>query len=294
MFLDSKKKRGHKRTASRGRYRMDSRMISKKRKTKQNSLRLYRVGAVALLLFVVAGLFMALFAGAVFARDVLFVNNDRFLIKTIEVVDGQIKTEEMIREYLSYEGIDIGANLFSFDLSDFEKMYLERNPLIRMVQVTRLLPDTLKVVIQERDPLVRLGQRGTLVADSEGFVFRLSSKLHRLPVIIGCKDPQLAPGSYVREMTMRAVEVLAFCDNPRVGVRVVGIDVGNRDYLLLHVLTPDGIKESHLTWDNMDKGVAQSSKDLHLRLNRLKQAIKNDRGNHSRYDATFPGRIHVR
>jgi cell division septal protein FtsQ len=214
---------------------MDSRMTSKKRKAGQNSIRMYRVGAIALLLFVVAGLFMALFAGAVFARDVLFINNDRFLIKTIEVVDGQIKTEEMIREYLSYEGIDIGTNLFSFDLSDFEKMYLERNPLIRMVQVTRLLPDTLKVVIQERDPLVRLGQRGTLVADSEGFVFRLSSKLHRLPVIIGCKDPQLAPGTYVREMTMCAVEVLAFCDNPRVGVRVVGIDVGNRDYLLLHV-----------------------------------------------------------
>ncbi len=294
MFLDDKRKRGRKRTAPKGRYRMDSRMTSRKRKKGQDSQRMYRVGAIALLLFVVVGLVAALFAGVVFARDVLFVNNDRFLIKNIEVVDGQIKTEEMIREYLAYEGIDIGANLFSFDLSGFEEVYLERNPLVKMVQVTRLLPDTLRVVIQERDPLVRLGQRGTLVADSDGFVFRLSSKLHRLPVIMGCKDPELAPGAYVRGKTMRAVEVLAFCDNPRVGIRVVGINIGNSDYLLMHVLTPNGIKEAPLTWQDMDGGTLESCKNLQLRLNRLKQSIKNDRGNHSRYDATFPGRIHVR
>jgi len=294
MFLDSNRKRGRKRTVPKGRYRMDSRMTSKKRKKGADSLKMYRIGAIAFLLFVVVGLFAALFAGAVFARDVLFVNNDRFLIRKIEVVDGQIKTEEMIREYLAYEGIDVGENLFSFNLSDFEEMYLERNPLIKMVQVTRLLPDTLRVVIKERDPLVRLGQRGTLVADSDGFVFRMSSKLHRLPVIIGCKDPELAPGMHVREMTRQAVEVLAFCDNPRVGVRLVGIDVSNKDYLLMHVLTPNGIKEAPLTWDGMGSGTVDSKENLRLTLNRLKQSIKNDRGNHSRYDATFPGRIHVR
>lgn len=294
MFLDNNRKRGRKRTAPKGRYRMDARMTSKKRKKGQDSLKMYRMGAIALLLFVVVGLFAALFAGAVFARDVLFVNNDRFLIQNIKVVDGQIKTEEMIREYLAYEGIDIGSNLFSFNLSDFEEVYLERNPLIKMVQVTRLLPDTLKVVIQERDPLVRLGQRGTLVADSDGFVFRMSSKLHRLPVIIGCKDPELAPGVHVREMTKYAVEVLALCDNPRVGVRVVGIDVRNSDYLLMHILTPNGIKEAPLNWEGMGSGTFESKENLRLRLTRLKQSIKNDRGNHSRYDATFPGRIHVR
>ena len=294
MFLDDKGKRGRKRTAPKGRYRVDSRMTARKRKRGQDSQKLYRVGAIALLLFVGVGLFAALFAGVVFARDQLFVNNDRFLIKNIDVVDGQIKTEEMIREYLAYEGIDVGANLFSFDLGDFERLYLERNPLIKMVQVSRMLPDTLRVVIQERDPLVRLGQRGTLVADSDGFVFRLSSKLHRLPVIIGCKDPELAPGEHVQGITRQAVEVLAFCDNPRVGVRVVGIDVSKRDFLLMHVLTPNGIKEAPITWDGMESGSVESRRNLSLRLNRLKQSIKNDRGNHSRYDATFPGCIHVR
>ena len=296
MFLEdkSRRRRGRKRTASRGRYRVDSRMRGKSGKKKGGAHGMYRVGAVALLLFVIAGLFAALFAGAVLVKDVLFVNNDRFLIRKIEIVDGQIKTENMIREYLAYEGIDIGANMFSFNISDFEDLYLERNPLVKMIQVTRLFPDRLRVVIRERDPLARLGQRGTLVADSNGFVFRLSSKLHRLPVIIGCKDPELAPGEDVRGMTMRAVEVLSFCDNPRVGVRVVGIDVSNDDYLLMHIFTPNGIKKSPFTWDDMERGIMESKRNLQLRLNQLKQSIKNDRGRHDWYDATYPGRIHVR
>lgn len=295
MFLDdNRSSRKRKRRAPRGRYRMDSRMRSTKRKKRNDSQRMYRFGAIALLFFVIIGLFAALFAGVLFARDALFVNDDRFKIKHIEVVDGQIKTEAMIREYLTYVGIDIGTNLFSFNLGDFEKVYLKRNPLVKMIKLTRILPDTLRVVIQERDPLVRLGQRGTLVTDSNGFVFRLSSNLHRLPVIVGCKDPELAPGGYVRGMTMRAVEVLAYCDNPRVGVRVLGIDVGNKDFLLMHVLTPDGIKKARLDWDDWDKGTPESRKNMKLRLSRLRQSIKNDRGNHSQYDATFPGRINVR
>jgi len=151
MFLEdkSRRRRRGKRTAPRGRYRVDSRMRGKGGKKKSSTPGMYRAGAVALLLFVIVGLFVALFAGAVLVKDVLFVNNDRFLIREIEIVDGQIKTENMIREYLAYEGIDVGANMFSFNIKDFEDLYLERNPLVKMIQVTRLFPDRLRVVIQE-------------------------------------------------------------------------------------------------------------------------------------------------
>jgi len=255
---------------------------------------MYRIGAIVLLISVVLGFVAAAFAGLLYTRDLLFARNDRFVIRNIEILDGQIKTEGMIREYLTYEGISVGSNLFCFDIDDFEALYLKRNPLVKTIHVTRQFPDTLKVAIRERDPLVRLGQRGSLVADSEGFVFRLSSNLHRLPVIIGCKDPKLEPGGFVRGSARAAVEVLTVCDNPRVGLRVVGVDVSKADYLLMHILTPDGIKEARLAWEGMGSGQPEARRDLLLRLSRLKQAAKNDRGRHGQYDATLPGRVYVR
>ena len=294
MFFDeldagSKRGKGRKRsTSSRNRYRVEARV------KRGDSRRMYRIGAIILLVSVVLGFLAAAFAGLLFTRDLLFARNDRFVIRNIEILDGQIKTEGMIREYLAYEGISVGSNLFGFDIDEFEALYLKRNPLVKTVHVTRQFPDTLKVAIRERDPLVRMGQRGSLVADSEGFVFRLSSNLHRLPVIIGCKDPKLEPGGYVRGSARAAVEVLTVCDNPRVGLRVVGVDVSKPDYLLMHILTPDGIKEARLAWEGMGSGRPEARRDLLLRLSRLKQAAKNDRGGHGQYDATLPGRVYVR
>ncbi len=283
-----RRRSGKGRGRSRSKYRVESRI------KRSGSRNYYQVGAIVLLISVVVGCLGAAYAGICFARDSIFVRNDRFNIRKIEIVDGQIKTEEMIREYLAYEGINIGTNLFGFDVKEFESVYLERNPLIRTIQITRVFPDTLKVAIRERDPLVRLGQRGSLVADSEGFVFRLSSNLHRLPVIIGCKDPKLEPGKYVNGRACAAVELLAVCDNPRIGLRTVGVDVSPTDYLLMHILTPDGIKKAQIAWDDMGNGTADSRKSLLLQLSRLKQVIQTDRGRHDLYDATLPGRVYVR
>ena len=292
--IGSTVKRGRRKSG--GRYRFDARVKSggKKKGRNSGSDRVYQLGAVLLLLFVLAGLGAVLFAGFIFMRGLLFTDNERFRIEKIEIIDGQVKTKEMIREYLAYEGIDTGTNLFSFNLREFEERYLKRNPLVKRISMTRILPDTLKVAIQERDPLVRLGQRNTLVADSDGFVFRLSSRLHRLPVIIGCKDPELHPGGFVHGAAERAVEVLAFCDNPRVGVRIVGIDISSKDYLLMHIYTKYGIKKAPLTWKNMEKGIAHSEGSLKTKLKRLRQTITSDRGRHEVYDATYPGSVYTR
>jgi hypothetical protein len=44
----------------------------------------------------------------------------------------------------------------------------------------------------------------------------------------------------------------------------------------------------------MGSGRPEARRDLLLRLSRLKQATKNDRGRHGQYDATLPGRVYVR
>jgi len=254
----------------------------------------YQFGAILFLISVLCGMVLVAVAGARFAGKMLFAENDRFRIQTIEIVDGRIKTDAMIREYLAYVGITPGSNLFAFDIRDLVSLYLERNPLVRTMRVRRQLPGTLTVELRERDPLVRMGQRGALVADREGFVFRLNRDLHRLPVIIGDKDAELAPGRTVQGMSKAAIEVLAACDNPRVGLRIVGVDVSRSDYLRVHVLTPDGIKEAKLAWDGMGRDTVESRANLLLRLSELRQVTLQDRAGHTEYNVTIPGRVFAR
>lgn len=254
----------------------------------------YQVGAVAFLVLTLCGLVLVAIAGTRFLYRSLLSGNDRFRIQTIEITPGRIKTETMIREYLAYVGITAGTNLFEFNIRNLVELYLERNPLVSQMNVRRRLPGTLEVEIRERDPLVRLGQRGNLVADRDGYVFRLSSDLHRLPVIIGDKDAELAPGRSVQGMSRIAIDVLAACDNPRLGLRLVGVDVSRKDYLRIHMLTPDGIKEVKLGWDGMGKRTSTSLANMLQRLSEMRQAVQQDRASHTEYDATIPGRVYAR
>jgi len=251
----------------------------------------YRLGAVALLVFVLAGSGYAALQGLVHARDLLFARNAKFTIRRIDVQDGQIKTGAMIREYFAYEGVTIGSNLFGFDVGEFRDLYLARNQLVKDIEIRRQLPDMLKVRIVEREPLARLGQRESLVSDREGFVFRLGSGLHKLPVIIGNKDPKCQPGDFVHGLTRTAIEVLAMCDDPRLGLLVLGVDIRKQDHLVLHVVSTSGIKETTLRWEGMDDPTsAESRKSLLQQLLRLRQAARMS-GDRNRLDATFPGKV---
>ncbi len=247
---------------------------------------------LAVVALIVAG--AVLYAGVLLVGSALFSENPRFEISEIDVQPGSIKTETMILEYLQYVGVAPGANLFSFQIRELADLYLERNPLVRAVQVERILPDKLSFAVWEREPLARLGQRGTLVVDREGFVFRIRQGLHRLPVIIEQGDTAWSPGETVFGMLSAALEVLDVSDDPRVGLRIMGVDVRHPEYLLIHVLTADGIKEARLSWLDMGENTDVSRHDLVQRLRRLRQVAQQDRSGRTLFDATIPGRIFVR
>ena len=255
---------------------------------------MYRVGAIVLLLVVLAGSVFAIGKGLGLISSVLFSRNDRFLIEHISVVGGRYKTEEMIREYLAYEGISEGTNLFSFSTQDFRNSYLERNPLVKSMAICRKLPSTLSVVIREREPLLRIGQKGTLVADGEGYVFRLRKNLHRLPVIIGYSAKELGPGSSLEGRGQAALNVLRLCDKASTGLRVVGIDVRPRDYLLLHVLTDQGrLTEAKLSWQGMDdiKGCSGYHANMVRQVARFRKSARMNAGRHGTLDVTFADKV---
>jgi len=292
MLLSDKNARARRKSWSRGASIGGGYTLNTRTRGQDKGL-MYRIGAIVMLLVVVVGAFFAACKGVEFAWGLLFARNDRFAITNIEVVGGRFKTEAMIREYFAYEGISEGTNLLAFSIRDFREAYLERNPLVKSISISRHLPDTLRVVVREREPLARLGQRGTLVTDSNGFVFRLSSNLHRLPVIRGCKDPRIKPGAFVSGRAMAAVEVLALCDRASMQLRVVGVDVAKKDYLVLHVLTAGGhMTEAKLSWDGMDARNDNSQANLLRQLNCLRAAALESAGRRSTLDVTFRDKIY--
>lgn len=280
---------GNRYRSSPGTVRLYARTGKKKRHPEQSIWAGVVLAMVALLVAGAVG-----YAGILLIRDMLFTENRRYEIEKIEIQGGAVKTEEIIREYLDYVGIAPGKNLFSYDMDLLRSLYLERNPLVHAVRVERILPDTLRFYVWEREPLARLGQRGTLVVDRDGYVFRLRQGLHRLPVIIEKGETGWSPGQTVSGMLTAAIEVLEVCDNPRIGLRIMGVDVRHSEYLLIHVLTADGIKEARLSWLDMGQNTEVSRNDLELRLGRLVQVAQQDRSGRSLLDATIPGRIYVR
>jgi cell division protein FtsQ len=117
----------------------------------------------------------------------------RFQIESsddIEVTGGENVTRRQIMEVM---GGDIGRNIFFVPI-DERKHQLEEIPWVESANVMRLLPNKLRVTIQERTPVafVQLGPKIALI-DLHGVVMDLpskSAKQYSFPVIVGVGESE--------------------------------------------------------------------------------------------------------
>ena len=206
--------------------------VEKPRRARQRE-RLYQVGSVVLLLVVAAaGLWLGT-EGLRRAGRALFSANDRFTVRTLDLAsDGKLQPSH-IREYA---GLASGLNLFALDLRRIRRE-LESVPVVGMVTVTRILPDTLRIRISERLAVARLGDEAggqALAVDRGGFTLGPSSVSTRLPVITGCRARGLRPGSRVEDAGVRAaLELIELSDEPVYSrfVRIRRVDVSDDELL---------------------------------------------------------------
>jgi cell division protein FtsQ len=90
-------------------------------------------------------------------------------------------------------GGDIGRNIFFVSLPERKKQ-LQEIPWIESAAVMRLLPNRLKVQVQERTPVafVRIGPKASLI-DGNGVVLDMPAKLakkYSFPVIVGMEEAE--------------------------------------------------------------------------------------------------------
>jgi cell division septal protein FtsQ len=105
------------------------------------------------------------FAAAKVVRD-----NPRFAITQIVVEDGGALTPAQV---VAFAGVAVGQNLLSLDL-DQVRRNLELLPLVRQVEVRRVLPDKLFIHVDERVAVARLRGPGDaeFLVERSGYVMK--------------------------------------------------------------------------------------------------------------------------
>jgi cell division protein FtsQ len=167
-------------------------------------------------------LFVVLCVGAGFcfwAVRTFFLTDAHFRIDSSAQIQSAGNTEFTRDQLLQVFGSDIGRNIFYVPLAKREAA-LEAQPWIRSAEVMRLLPDTIRVRIQERTPVafVRIGHDIELV-DAEGTLLNMSpstlaARHYSFPVITGL-DPNGTPASRAARMQLFARFMTAIDSGPQ-------------------------------------------------------------------------------
>ncbi len=203
----------------------------------RNKDHMYKIGAIVLALLALSGVAWAAKVGLDQIGMWMFSENDRYVLRDLDVKStGRLPAANICE----YGHLSAGQNLFAINLDETRRA-LEKVPVIKSVELQRVLPDALIVRVKERVPVARLGADDRInhfAVDGEGFVLGPSSRSVALPVITGLTDPGILPGSQVTNALLSdALLTLDTCDAAGLSpiVRISSLDISNPEYLTLYL-----------------------------------------------------------
>ena len=225
--------------------------------------RTHRAIALVILLVGVVGLGAAAALGFRELGGWLFARNPRFTIRSGGL--DLLSTGRLQAAHLrDYAGLAEGLNLFAVDLQEVRKRLLSV-PLIKSVQVERVLPDQLRVRVSERVAVARLtGPNGfQFVVDRDGVVLGPSNRGPALPMLEGVHEPGLAPGTQIRAGSFQdALEAVEYCET-----------AGHSRYFRLARLRVDHEEMLDVRLSSGGR-ILLGRSNLHWRLDRLAQIVQ--------------------
>lgn len=180
-----------------------------------------------------------------FSAARLVYENPRFAITQVVVkTDGGLTPVQV----MTVAGIAVGQNLLSLDLTAVQRR-LEALPVVRRVEVRRVMPSRVFIDVNERIAVARLrpaGADGALTIDRRGMVMRPvrapdGSTVQplapgTLPVLVGVAPADVQPGKPVQtEQVYRALELLDKIQQAAAGsmMEIESIDLSKPRHLLL-------------------------------------------------------------
>lgn len=292
MWFDDDRKKGWRATARKRKNRRRTPMLEvQARSSTKAKINTQRAGVFVLVPAVVIGAVLLLFFGVRGVGRMLFSRNDLFTIRQVEVRAGSEDVRQLTKEYTR---IAEGMNIFGFDIHEVRRSVLANTPGFEGLSISRHLPNTVLIQVDERVPLARLGRGSPLVVDHAGCVFAAPGKAAELPALIGYPASDIKPGDRVVGMATAALQVLDVCGDPRLDLSFDSIRVDQQDFLTLYVRRQGERKEVKLSWEGMGQDDNQSRRRLIQRIVRLKRSLEsNESVSLSQFDATFPDRIYA-
>ena len=113
----------------------------------------------------------------------LIGNSDMFILKKIEVDGNQfIESGDIIR----HASLQPGNKIFQIPVQEVSNRVL-KNPYLKGVSISRALPSTLIISVQEREPVAYLIDRKIYMIDQQGIILLKKSgmSIKNLPLITG-------------------------------------------------------------------------------------------------------------
>jgi cell division septal protein FtsQ len=160
-----------------------------------------------------------------------FLNdNDNFSVKEISIKKGSAVYS--LKPGLDLEGLYLGRNIFSINLRQIRAIIEEARPQCKYIEVRRVLPDRIEVIVTEREPYAIIDSNPAVVIDREAVVMADNTPGKDLIKIKGVKffinTPR--PGEILlTRQVEKAFEVLGFVEKQRIKEKapVTFVDVGN-------------------------------------------------------------------
>jgi hypothetical protein len=202
----------------------------------------------------------------------IYSRNQIFTIRDLQIVGGDgvvhfIRNDRKIAE---------GSNLFAFDITALREDFSKRKYTVkyRSLEISRILPATLRVEATERTPVAALAG---LVVDAEGCVFGTAGGKKGLPEIKGLRGPAPAPGDRIKGNARDALLLLDMWERTGLGRerKIVAVDVcggfaGMPDDMRLRL---DDETQVDLWWQRSGLSTLSPADDLRGRLGALAREL---------------------
>lgn len=161
-----------------------------------------------------------------------------FNIKEIKVENNSILSTEKI---VSLSRLKKDQNIFRFLKEDVET-HLKEDPYIESVEVSRELPDKVKLKVTERnrDFCIKF-LNGYAYINNQGYILEIVEEIEGVPIIIGVETPeeQIKPGNRLDNKDLKklevAIQVMKIAKENDIAEKITSIDITNKNEYILHL-----------------------------------------------------------
>jgi POTRA domain-containing FtsQ-type protein len=186
-------------------------------------------------------------------------HSPRLRVRRVEVIGADRLGAERVRQLA---GLPLGRNIFCLNLYRAH-VKVEREPLVASAEVSRALPDAIRILVRERRPVFVVAHAGQFYeVDGEGVLFRrIPRPIPKIPLLALTRVGPLAVGQRVRADIMKpALACLEQTAADR--LRLWKINVDGPHELCLNMKVPSG---SHMPGKTLRVRLGRSD-DLALKL----------------------------